>query len=91
MKKVLLVAAAATAVLTAPHTAFTSEFSESGGYHGGSEIGPLGQCFNPRGCGWKDIYGDYGRPGSSAQRCPVVRERIVTASGRVISRRGHTC
>jgi hypothetical protein len=90
MRKVFLVAAAAVAVVVAPYTASASEFSGSGGYHGGYDIGPLGQCFNPRGCGYKDIYGDY-RRGSSAQGCPVVRERVVTSSGHVIYRRRHAC
>lgn len=90
MRKILVIAAAA-AVLTWPHFASAKEFSSSGEYHGGYEIGPLGQCFNPRGCGrHKDIYGYYGS-GSYAQGCPVVRERIVTSGGHVIYRRHRAC
>jgi hypothetical protein len=90
MRHLFLVAAATAALFIAPHAASASEFSGSGGYHGGSDIGPLGQCFNPRGCGYKDIYGYYG-PGSYAQGCPVVRERIVTSSGHVTYRRHRAC
>jgi hypothetical protein len=90
MREFFLVAAAAAGVFIAPHTASASEFSGSGGYHGGFDIGPLGQCFNPRGCAHKDIYGYYGR-GSYVQGCPVARERILTSSGHVIYRRHRAC
>jgi hypothetical protein len=83
MRRLFLVAAAATAVLTWPHFAFVKEFSSSGEYHGGFDVGPLGQCFNPPDCGrHKDIY---------AQECPVVRERVVTSSGHVSYHRHHVC
>ena len=91
MRRLFLVAAAATAVLTWPHFAFVKEFSSSGEYHGGFDIGPLGQCFNPPDCGrHKDIYGNYERS-RYAQKCPVVRERIVTSSGHVIHRQRDAC
>jgi hypothetical protein len=85
MRKVLLVAAAAAAALIAPHFVSAREFSNSGEYHGGSDIGPLGQCFNPPDCARREAINGY------AQGCPIVRERIVTASGHVISRRRHAC
>jgi hypothetical protein len=91
MRKLFLVAAAAAAVSTLPYLASAKEFSSSGEYHGGSEIGPFGQCFNPPNCArHKDIYGNYERS-PYAQECPVVRERIVTLSGHVIYRRRQTC
>jgi hypothetical protein len=71
--------------------ATSKEFSSSGEYHGGSDIGPFGQCFNPPDCGrHKDIYGNYERS-PYAQECPIVRERVVTSSGHVIYRRRHAC
>jgi hypothetical protein len=91
MRTLFLVAAAVAAVLTWPHFAAAKEFSSSGEYHGGSAIGPLGQCFNPAGCSrHKDIYGNYERS-PYAQECPVVRERIVTSSGHVTYRQRHAC
>ena len=90
MRKLFLVAAAAI-VLTWPHFASAKEFSSSGEYHGGFDIGPLGQCFNPPDCGrHKDIYGNYGHS-PYAQECPVVRERVVTSSGHVSYHRHHVC
>lgn len=85
MRKLFLVAAAAAIVLTWPHFASAKEFSSSGEYHGGFDIGPLGQCFNPPDCGRREAINGY------AKGCPIVRERIVTASGHVIYRRRHAC
>ena len=79
MRKLVLVAA--VAALTWPYCASAREFSTSGDYHGGSDIGPLGQCFNPPDCGrHKDTNGDYGR-GTRGSGCGVL------ADGRVTDRR----
>jgi hypothetical protein len=86
MRKVILVAVAAAALLTAPYFASARDFSTSGEYHGGSDIGPLGQCFNPPDCGRHDNIN-----GRGPQGCPLVRERIVISSGHVIYRRRHAC
>ena len=51
--------------------------------HGGIDIGPLGQCFDPRVCGTTSA--------AYANNCPLVRERIVTQSGKVIFRRHRVC
>jgi hypothetical protein len=49
---------------------------------GGIDIGPLGQCFDPRACGDKrDAYAS----------CSMVRERIVTPNGHVTYRRHRVC
>lgn len=49
---------------------------------GGIDIGPLGQCFDPRACGDKrDAYAS----------CSLVRERIVTPNGHVTYRRHRVC
>lgn len=91
MRKVLVVAAMVAAMSIAPHLVSAKEFSSSGEYHGGSEIGPLGQCFNPRGCAkHKDIYGNYGGA-SYGQSCQTVRERVVTSKGNVVYRRHPVC
>ena len=50
---------------------------------GGSDIGPLGQCFNPPDCGNKRA--------AYAAHCPLVRERIVTSSGNVVYKRHRVC
>lgn len=91
MRKLLTVAAALAALFTAPHIAAAKDFSSSGEYHGGSKIGPLGQCFDPNGCGrHQDIYGNYGRT-SYGQSCQVIRERVVTPKGNVVYRRHRAC
>jgi len=83
MKRLLFVAATAVAVLTAPNFASAAQDDRT---HGGADIGPLGQCFDPPDCG-----GRHATNGSYAQGCPIVRERVVTASGRVIFRRHRAC
>ena len=50
---------------------------------GGIDIGPLGQCFDPRVCGTTSA--------AYANSCPLIRERIVTQGGKVIFRRRHVC
>lgn len=52
---------------------------------GGYDFGPMGQCFDPRVCG-------YGRGAYAyASSCPMVRERIVTRNGDVVFRRHRVC
>jgi hypothetical protein len=81
MRKILFVAAAA-ASFAAAIPAYASDNTED---RGGIAIGPLGQCFDPRACGY--ARGAY----ASAGGCYMVRERVVTANGRVIFRRHRAC
>jgi hypothetical protein len=71
----LLFAATATIALAA---AVPASAYTSRGY----DIGPLGQCFDPPDCG---------HARASYAQCPMVRERVVTASGHVIFRRHRVC
>ncbi len=87
MRKMTLVAAVAAAAFAAPHLASASD-NNSGRYKGGADIGPLGQCFDPPDCGHHNGY--RGR-GSFAQACPIVRERMMTDTGRVIFRQYRAC
>ena len=58
---------------------------QNGNNGGGSDYGPMGQCFDPRVCG-------QGRDArASVQACHTVRERVVTESGRVIFKRHRLC
>jgi hypothetical protein len=84
MRKLLFAAAAATS-LTAAVPAFAAPNTDP---DGGYDYGPMGQCFDARVCG----HGHYARGiFAFAQSCPVVRERVVTASGHVIFRRHRVC
>jgi hypothetical protein len=83
MRKLLFAAATAMS-LVAAIPALAKDNTEMDGLNtGGFDIGPLGQCFDARGCG----RGAY----AYAHACPMVRERIVTESGRVIFRRHRVC
>jgi hypothetical protein len=91
MKKTIFVAAVAAAVFSAPHFASASGNRGSGEYHGGFDIGPLGQCFNPPDCGRHEDINGYDGRGSYGQSCPIVRERVVTPKGKVIYQRRRAC
>jgi hypothetical protein len=83
MRKVLFVAAAAAALITAvPASAQVYLGADPDG--AGVQVGPFGFGVGPR-YGWRDRAYDY------AYDCPLVRERIVTADGRVIFRRHRVC
>lgn len=89
MTKTLLMVAATLAVLAAPHFASAAD-NNSGRYKGGADIGPLGQCYSPPDCGGREATNGYSARGSYGS-CPIVRERIVTDSGRVIIRQHRAC
>jgi hypothetical protein len=84
-KRALLFAAAATVALgiAAPASAQVYFGAESNGAAVG--IGPLGFGVGPR-YGWHDHW-----RGAYAYDCPVMRERVVTPSGRVIFRSHREC
>jgi hypothetical protein len=84
MKKLLFAAAAATALFAAvPASAQVYLGADPGGV--GVQVGPLGVGVGDwrYGRGWRDAYA-YGD-------CRMVRERIVTPSGRVAFRSQRIC
>jgi hypothetical protein len=81
MRKILF-AAAAAASLAAAIPAYAGDSTEN---RGGIDIGPMGQCFDARACG--HARGAY----AYVHGCPMVRERIVTETGRVIFKRHRVC
>ena len=83
--RTLLIAAAATVALVAGTSAFAATDPQSR-TRGGSDIGPMGQCFDASACGWARGAFAYA-PGW----CHMVRERIVTDDGRIIFRRHRVC
>ncbi len=84
MRKFLFAAAAAAAITAAvPASAQVYFGADPGG--AGVEVGPFGFGVGPR-YGWRDHW-----RGAYAYDCPVVRERIVTPSGRVIFRTHREC
>jgi hypothetical protein len=88
MKK-LLFAAAATAALTAaaPASAQVYVGADRGG--AGVRVGPFGFGVGPS-YGWNDPYWRDGYYAYGAE-CRLIRERIVTPSGRVIFRSHRVC
>ncbi len=94
MKKLLLAATAAAAVVaTTPASAQVWAGADESGV--GVQVGPLGVGVGPR-FGWHDPYwrdrsvytdGYY----ASGSDCRVIRERIVTPSGRVIIQTRRDC
>jgi hypothetical protein len=58
---------------------------QNGNDRGGSDYGPMGQCFDARACGHRR--GSY----ASASACSIHLERVVTQSGRVIFKRHRVC
>jgi hypothetical protein len=91
MNKLLLaVVAAATLGLTAPASAQFYAGADPGGV--GVQVGPFGVGVGPDYWGgpyhrWHRAYGAYGYAGA----CRVVRERIVTPSGRRIFQTRRIC
>jgi hypothetical protein len=85
MRKLLLAAAAAAALVAAvPASAQVYLGADPGG--AGVQVGPFGFGVGPRyGYRDRDEYYAYGRA------CPLVRERIVTPSGRVIFQTRRAC
>jgi hypothetical protein len=84
MRKLLFVAAAATSLVAAAPAFAAKDYTAS---KGGIDVGPLGQCFDPRDCG----------PGRGAKtvalghECSMARERVVTKDGRVMFKRHRVC
>jgi len=85
MRNLLLVAATATSLVAAVPAFAAPDTDPNGGY----DYGPMGQCFDPRACGYGHRRGAYAF--GFAQGCPMVRERVVTESGHVIFRRHRVC
>ena len=82
MRKLLFAAAAVAALVAAAPASAQVYYDEPGA---GVQIGPFGFGVGPR-YGWRDrAYHAYGAD------CPLVRERILTASGRVIFRTHRVC
>jgi hypothetical protein len=85
MKK-LLFAAATGALLVAAVPASAQLYFGADPDGAGIQTGPFGLGVGPRCDRYPDGYADeYGAP------CPLVRERIVTSSGRVIFRTRPAC
>jgi hypothetical protein len=86
MRKLLFAAAAAAALVAAvPASAQVYLGADPGG--AGVQVGPFGFGVGPRYDYWRDrdAYYAYGA------ECPLVRERVVTPSGRVIIRTHREC
>jgi len=79
MKRLLFAAAMITAVAAA-NTASAQVYFGADPWGAGVRVGPLGVGVGP-GYGWRDTWRD----------CPLVREQIVTPSGRVIIRSHRAC
>jgi hypothetical protein len=96
MRKLLFATAATIAMLAAaPASAQVYLGADPGG--AGVQVGPFGFGVGPRyeRYGWRDWRDDgytYGRSDYAyARGCPLVRERIVTPSGRVVFRMHRVC
>jgi hypothetical protein len=86
MRKLLFAAAAAASLVAAvPASAQVYMGADPGG--AGVQVGPFGFGVGPR-YGYRDYGPEYYAYGAD---CPVVRERIVTPSGRVIFRTHRVC
>jgi len=84
MKK-LLFATAALSMLVVAVPASAQVFLGADSSGAGVQVGPLGIGVGPRFSGY------YGDGYAYAPDCPLVRERIVTPSGRVIFKTKRTC
>jgi hypothetical protein len=83
--RALLFAAAASVALVAAVPASAQVYFGAGPHGAGVGVGPFGFGVGPR-YGWRNHWrGDY------AYDCPVVRERFITPSGRVIFRARRDC
>jgi hypothetical protein len=83
--RALLFAAAATLALGVAAPASAQVYLGGGPEGAGVAVGPFGFGVGPR-YGWRDHWrSDY------AYDCPVVRERFVTPSGRVVIRSHREC
>ena len=89
MKK-LLIAASAVAMIAAaaPASAEIWAGADPGGV--GVQVGPFGVGVGPR-FGWRDRHYTDGYYAYGSGDCRVVRERVVTPSGRVIFRTHRIC
>lgn len=85
MRKLVFAAALATSLAAGLPASVLAGNENSGVPHGGADIGPNGQCFDPPDCGGKR------NASANASQCPLVRERVVTASGHVTIRRHRVC
>jgi hypothetical protein len=89
MRKLLFAASAAAALIAAvPASAQVYVGADPGG--AGIQVGPFGFGVGPR-YGWRDHWRDGYYAHDYAYHCPLVRERIVTADGRVFFRMRRAC
>jgi hypothetical protein len=90
MKKLLIATTVAAAALltTLPASAQFYAGADPGGV--GVQVGPLGVGVGPR-YGWHDGYYTDGYGAYGAGECRVIRERIVTPSGRAIHQTRRIC
>jgi hypothetical protein len=92
MRKLLFAAAAAAALVAAvPASAQVYMGADPGG--AGVQVGPFGFGVGPRYDYWRDrdAYRDPDAYYAYGAECPLVRERVVTPSGRVIIRTHREC
>ena len=91
MKKLLIAASAAAALMVAAAAPAAAQFYAGAGPAGaGVQIGPFGFGVGPA-YGWRDRHYTDGYYAYGAGDCRVVRERVVTPSGRVILRTHRIC
>jgi hypothetical protein len=88
MKKLLIVAAAATALAATAVPASAQFWAGADGSGVGVQVGPLGVGVGPR-FGWGDPH--WREHYAYAPGCRIVREQHVTPSGRVVIRNNRIC
>lgn len=88
MKKLLIAASAAAALALMALPASADYYDPAPGV--GVQIGPFGVGVGPA-YGWHDPYWSRGHYAYGYGECRVVRERAVTASGRVIVEHRRIC
>ena len=87
----LLIAASTAGLLAATAVPAAAQFYVGADPYGaGVQVGPFAAGVGPR-YGWRDRYWDDGYRAYGAADCRIVRERVVTPSGRVIVQRHRVC
>jgi hypothetical protein len=93
MRNIMFATLAAVAVFAAAPASAQVYFGAGPG-GAGVQVGPFGFGVGPRYYGYRDYDYDYGYRSYDydyAYGCPLVRERIVTPSGRMIWRMHRSC
>ena len=88
MRKLLIVAAAATALAATAVPASAQFWAGADGSGVGVQVGPLGVGVGPR-FGWGDA--NWREHYAYAPGCRIVRKQHVTPSGRVVIRNNRVC